>query len=123
MCKNLQRYKTACCFLAQLHAKPLAVGFAACTQVNGHIENSFLDYPYQFALGILLLEMQAAQNAFGTHRLVIFDKYHVQCRLVHIVLLIRLHKIATIISINCRPNDIKPFNRSLGHLNLSHPYN
>ena len=72
------------------------------------------------ALGILLLEMQPSQYALDGHGLVVLYEHHVETCFLKIILIVGLHKIASLILKNCRFNHIQPLDVAGGHFNLSH---
>lgn len=119
MSKAFRNIKLFIVFFTQFHTEPLAIGPAARAQVNSHVKFRSLDYTYQLALGILLLEMQATQHTFCTHRLIILDKSHVQASFVHIILIICLYKIARLSP--CTVGQSHTVHQwGLRHFNLSH---
>ena len=90
-----------CC---QKDSIPLSVSFGICPQVNRHIKDAALNCSNQLGLGIMLLEMQASQNTFGGHGLVVLYKGDVQSRLLHIPLAVGFHKISPVVSVDSRGN-------------------
>ena len=101
-------------------AKPFSVGFGIRTQIHRHIVDSTSHHPYQLALGILLLEMQPSQYALDGHGLVVLYEHHAETCFLKIILIVGLHKIASLILKNCRFNHIQPLDVAGGHFNLSH---
>ena len=120
MGKPLADIKLLLVLLGQLYAVPLAIGLTAFTQIHRHIEHTAADHAHQLALGILLLEVQTAQNALGGHALVVLHKDHIQAKLMHIVLVIGLHKIAAAVPVDSGLDHIQALNGSLGHFDLCH---
>ena len=106
--------------LSELDTVVLTIGRAALTEVDGDIVYRTLDDADELALWVLLLEVQTTKNALRGHGLIILNEDHVEAGLVHILLIIGFHKIATCVAMNARLDDIKTFNRCLGNFDLSH---
>ena len=80
------------------HTHPLAKGFAVGAAVHGNVVHFAHGHTHQLALGMVLLEMQAAQHALGGAALVILYKGLVNPGGGEIVDLISLHKITAVIA-------------------------
>ena len=66
--------------------------------------------------------MQSAKDALDRHALIILHEDHIQTGLAHIVLVVGLHKIAAVITVNGRLDDAKSLNTAhvFFYSNLSH---
>ena len=63
-----------------MNAHPLAKMGRRSSQIHGHIEDFTLHDAHKFALWMLNLVMQAAQNTFGGFAVVVLDKMNFQTR-------------------------------------------
>lgn len=102
MCKASRNQELLLILLRQLNAVPFAVGFAARTQVNCHIEYRPFNHSHQLGLRKVFLEVQSAEHTFHTHGLIVLNKIDVDPVLLHISLAIGFHKIATSITVDSR---------------------
>lgn len=101
-------------------AHPLAEGLAVGAAVDGDIEHLAQGHADELALGVLGLEVQAAQHALGGAALVILHEGFVDARCGELVDLVGLHKIAAVIAKNSRLDDLHVRNIGLDEIELAH---
>ena len=106
--------------LAQGHAHPLAKGGAVGAAVHGNIIDLALGHTHQLALGVILLEMQAAQHAAGGAALVVLHELLVDAGSSKLILLVGLHKITAVITEHLRLNDHNTRDLGLSKRKLAH---
>ena len=80
------------------HTHPLAKGFAVGAAVHGNVVHFAHGHTHQLALGMVLLEMQAAQHAAGGAALVVLHELLVDAGSSKLILLVGLHKITAVIA-------------------------
>ena len=102
------------------HAHPLAEGLAVGAAVDGNVEHLAHGHAHQLALGVLGLEMQAAQHALGGAALVVLHEGLIDARGGEIVDLVGLHKIAAVVTKNGRLDDLHLGDVSLDKIKLTH---
>ena len=109
-------------FFCQFHTIPLAVGVRILSQVNSNVKNTALDDSDKLCLRKLFLEVQSSQYALGGAGLIVLYKVNMDPSLFHVSLGVSLHEVSTIIAVNGRGDDAKPFNAAyiLFYCNLSH---
>ena len=73
--------------------------------VHGNIIDLALGHTHQLALGVVLLEMQAAQHAAGGAALVVLHKLLINPGSSELVFLVGLHKITAVIAKHLGLND------------------
>ena len=83
---------------------------------------STLRHTAQRALGVVLLEMQAAQHTAGGAALVVLHEFLVDAGCRELVLLIGLHEIAAVIAEHLRLNDDDTGDLSLRKGEFAHNY-
>ena len=105
MGKALRDIEHLLVLLAQGHAHPLAKGRAVGAAVHGHVVHFALGHADQLALGVVLLEMQAAQHAAGGAALVVLHKLLINPGSSKLVFLVGLHKITAVIAKHLGLND------------------
>ena len=100
------------------------VGRGTRPQVHGDIKNLTLNAPHKLGLGIVDLEMQPAQHAFGAHALVVLHEVDVEPGLRHVPGGPGLHKISAAVSMHRRHDHTQPLNAIEGIVNtyLSHDF-
>ncbi len=78
---------------------PLAEGFAAFAQVHSHVKHLAMKYPHQFALRLVQLVVQSAEQGFVTEAMVILHEVHIKAGgLVKVLLLEAFKKEASAIA-------------------------
>ena len=109
-------------FFRQFDAIPLAISLGLTAQIDSDIKDTAADGTDEFALREMLLEMKAPQDTFRRHGLIVLNKVDMKTRFLHVLLIIRFHKISTTITMNRRRNDTKPINTAhiLFNLYLTH---
>ena len=120
VCKSFRNVELLLVLRGKNHAKPFSVGLRTGTKVYRHIKYGTAHCTHQLALRILFLVMKSAQNALDRHGLVVLYKYHVESRLMEIVLIVCLHKITALVLENSRFNYIKSLDVTWCYFNLSH---
>ena len=93
---------------------------APLAEVYRHVKDFAIDNAHEFALRVLLLEMEATEHALLAAGLVILHKDHVEAGGVKLRLVIRFHKIATVVTENRRFHDSHAFDRCLDKIELTH---
>lgn len=111
-------------FFRQFDTVPFAIRLGITAQIDSHIENTAANSTDELALGKMFLEMKPSQDPFCRHGLIILNKINMEPRFLHVLLIIRFHKISTAITMNRRHNDTKPVNAAhiLFNLYLTHCY-
>ena len=104
------------------HTHPLAKGFAVGAAIHGNVVHFAHGHTHQLALGMVLLEMQAAQHALGGAALVILHEGFVDARCGELVALVGLHKIAAVVAEHLRLNDDDTGDLSLRKGEFAHNY-
>ena len=109
-------------FFSQFDAIPLAIGLGITAQIDSDIKDTAADGTDELALRKMFLEMKAPQDTFRRHGLIVLNKINMEPRFLHVLLIIRFHKISTTITMNRRHNDTKPINTAhiLFNLYLTH---
>ena len=120
MCKILRNKKLLFILCRQIHAIPLPIGGRTFSDVHSHIIDLSAHHTHQFILGIVNLEMQAAQHALSGTGLVVLYKFLGDSCLFIIVVIIGFHKISAFISENRRCNHFQTFNITCLYRNFSH---
>ena len=85
-------------------------------KIDGDVENRASQHPDKLCLGVFLLEMKPAQNAFFGFGLIILNKDIIQSRFFEILFVIGFHEIATMIPKNFGFNHIDPFDFCLNEV-------
>ena len=95
---------------AQGYAHPFAVGGGAGAAVYGYVVHFAHGDADQLALGVVLLEVQAPEDAFGAAALVVLDERLVDARGGEVVHLVSLHEVAPVVTEDFRLDDDDPGN-------------
>ena len=88
-------------------------------QINSHIKNLSPDNSHKLALGVLFLKMQAAQDTADRHTVIVLDKDHIQPCLLHIFLIIGLHKKTAVVLVDLGFYNEKAVDFCFCHCDLS----
>ena len=107
-------------FFGKDDPEPFSEGFAVLAEIDRNIKHLAADHTDKLALGILFLEMKAAQHTLYRHALIILDKHHVHTGFMHIILIVSFHKISPAVPVNGRFNHIKSLYIRFCHFDLSH---
>ena len=100
------------------------VGRGTGPQVHGDVKDLAFDDPYQLGLGIVDLEMQPAQHAFGAHALIVLYEDDIKPGFRHVPGGPGLHKIPASVPMHRRHDRTQPLNAIEGIVNmyLSHDF-
>ena len=93
---------------AQGYAHPFAVGGGAGAAVYGYIVHFAHGDADQLALGVVFLEVQAPEDAFGAAALVVLDEGLVDARDGEVVQFIGFHEVAPVVTEDFRLDDDDP---------------
>ena len=88
--------------------------------VHGNIIDLAFGHTHQLALGVVLLEMQAAQHAAGGAALVVLHELLVDAGSSKLILLVGLHEISAVITEHLRLNDHNTRDLGLSKRKLAH---
>ena len=102
------------------NAFPLAKRRASLAQVYRHVKDFAIDHADEFALRVLLLEMQAAEHALLALGFVVLHEHHIQAGGIEFTLVVGFHEVAALVAKDRRLDDSHALDGRLDEIELTH---
>ena len=87
-------------FFGEGLAVPFAVGGGAGAEVDGDVKDGAFDDADEFGLGVVDLEVEAAEDAFAGFALVVLDEGVVEAGFAHVGEVVGLHEVAAVVAVD-----------------------
>ena len=109
-------------FCGEQYAVPLSVGRGTRPQIDSDIEHLSLHDADKLILREIDLKMKTSQDPFRRAGLIVLYKDLIDPGRLKVVIIVCLHKIAAVIAVNGRCDDLETFDVTCFYCNFSHDF-